>query len=230
MTSLSLILPAAGSGVRMGTKVPKPFIEIAGRSILGHAIDKFIGLEGLEQVIIVASAQNVSLVEKIISQYFRSNVKFLVIEGGKERQDSIYNALKCVNENAELILVHDAVRPLVEVEQITECIKAALECGAAVLGVPVRDTIKKIDDEGFVESTPDRSALWQIQTPQVFKRRLLIEAYEKAMNEGLVGTDDSSLVENAGVRVKVVKGDVRNIKLTYPADLRIAEQNIEDRV
>jgi 2-C-methyl-D-erythritol 4-phosphate cytidylyltransferase len=230
MTTLSLILPAAGSGVRMGTEVPKPFIEIAGRSILGHTIEKFIGIEGLGQIIIVASAQNVPLVKKILSQYSRSNVKFLVIEGGKERQDSISNALKHVDENADLIMVHDAVRPLVETQQIMECIKSALESGAAVLGVPVRDTIKRVDNEGFVDSTPDRSELWQIQTPQIFKRRLLIEAYEKAMNEGFVGTDDSSLVENAGVQVKVVKGDVRNFKLTYPTDLKVAEQIIEDGV
>lgn len=214
----------------MGAKVPKPFIEVAGRSILNHTIDKFISIDGLRQVIVVASAQNVSVAKKMVTEYSRSNVLFSVVEGGKERQDSIHNALKYVEENVDLIMVHDSVRPFVGTDHIMECINSALETGAAVLGVPVRDTIKKVDSEGNVDSTPDRSALWQIQTPQIFRRRILIAAYEKAMNEGFVGTDDSSLVESAGFPVKVVKGDVSNFKVTYPIDLQVAEQIIGDEL
>ncbi|MDZ7808587.1 MAG: 2-C-methyl-D-erythritol 4-phosphate cytidylyltransferase [Gracilimonas sp.] len=228
MTSLSLIIPAAGSGVRLGTEVPKPFIEIDGKTILQHTIEKFIDIPGLRQVIVVASAQSVSLVEELISDYALPDLQFSVVEGGKERQNSIYNALKTVDQKTDLIAVHDAVRPFVETEQIMGCIEAANETGAAVLGVPVRDTIKKVNKEYFVESTPDRSVLWQIQTPQVFKREILIEAYEKAIKEGFTGTDDSSLVENTGVKVKVVEGGVNNFKITYPIDLKVTEQIIED--
>lgn len=228
MSKLSLILPAAGSGVRMGTELPKPFIEINGRAILSHTIDKFINIHGLKQVIVVASAQNVSRVESLISNYSHTDLQFIVVEGGNERQYSIYNALGHIDEDADLVIIHDSVRPLIKVDHIIKCIESAGEYGAAILGVPVRDTIKKVDGEQMVRSTPDRSKLWQIQTPQVFKREILVDAYKKSINEGFSGTDDSSLIEYFGKDVRVVEGDMSNFKITYPFDLRIAEQVLKD--
>ena len=230
MTTLSLIIPAAGSGVRMGTELAKPFIEIAGKAILNHTIEKFINIHGLKQVIIVASTQNVPVVRDLISDYTHTDVHILVVEGGKERQDSIYNALQEIDNDIELVMVHDAVRPFVKSSEVLRCIESAVEYGAAVLAIPVRDTIKSVGAENFVEVTPDRSKLWQVQTPQVFKRELLINAYEQAMKEGFAGTDDSSLVEAFGGKVKVVEGEMSNFKITYPIDLKMAEQIIGGEV
>lgn len=216
--------------MRMGTELAKPFIEIAGKAILNHTIEKFINIQGLKQIIIVASTQNVPVVRELISDYTHTDKHILVVEGGKERQDSIYNALQQIDDDIELVMVHDAVRPFVNNSQVLRCIESAAEYGAAVLAIPVRDTIKSVGAENFVEVTPDRSKLWQVQTPQVFKRGILINAYEQAMKEGFTGTDDSSLVEAFGGKVKVVEGEMSNFKITYPIDLKMAEQIIGGEV
>lgn len=215
--------------MRLGTELAKPFIEIAGKPILNHTLEKFINIQGLRQIIIVASPQNVSLVQELTSEYSGADLNLTVVEGGKERQDSIYNALEKVQENVELVMVHDAVRPFVKSSQVLRCIESASEHGAAVLAMPVKDTIKNVDAENFVKATPDRSKLWQVQTPQVFKAKMLVDAYEWAMKEGVTGTDDSSLMEAFGGKVKVVEGDMGNFKITYPIDLKMAEQIIKGK-
>lgn len=227
MIRLSLIIPAAGSGVRLGMKTPKPFIELGGRTIIQHTIDKFIDIPELGQLLIVASAQNIDRVRGLLSNFDRSDVDISVVEGGDERQDSISNALKFVDTGCDLVAIHDAVRPFIEKNVVEECIRKAMKYGAAIPGIPVKDTVKVLNDEQFVESTPDRSFLWQIQTPQVFKRQILFDAYDKANNEGFTGTDDSSLVENLGVKVHVVKSSYDNFKITYPIDLKLAELKVE---
>lgn len=152
----------------------------------------------------------------------------LAVKGGEERQHTVYHALGRVSE-VDLVLVHDAVRPFVQLKQIEACCRAAWEHGAAALGVPVRDTIKRIDGRFFVQETPERKRLWKAQTPQVFKKNLLLEAYEKAMRERYIGTDDASFVENIGQAVKMVEGDHSNYKITYPLDLRLARLQIKEK-
>jgi 2-C-methyl-D-erythritol 4-phosphate cytidylyltransferase len=226
MIRLSLIIPAAGSGVRLGMKTPKPFIELGGRTILQHTIDKFIDIPELGQLLIVASAQNIDRVKSLVSDHDRSDVDISVVEGGDERQDSIGNALKFVDKRCDLVAIHDAVRPFIEKNVVEECISKAMKYGAAIPGIPVKDTVKVLNDEQLVESTPDRSSLWQIQTPQIFKRQILFDAYDHAKNAGFTGTDDSSLVENLGIKVHVVKSSYENFKITYPIDLKLAELKV----
>lgn len=229
MTKLSVIIPAAGSGVRMGSPVPKPFIELGGKSILYHTLKRFLVCEQLVEVLISCQAEYMPQVKEIFKDLNHSSVEFKIVEGGSERQYSIYNALQQVDERVDLVAVHDAVRPFVKKEQIEECCSVATKYGGAVLGVPAKDTIKKVDRHNIIQETPDRSFLWQAQTPQVFQKELLLKAYENAIKEKLVGTDDSSLVERIGGEVVMVEGDRENLKITYPIDLEVAELILESR-
>lgn len=222
MQKLSLIIPAAGSGVRLGSDIPKPFIKIGNKTILEYTISRFTALPNLVQVIVATSKDYISTVENLAGD-ITSDINFLVVEGGSERQFSINNALQNVLEEAELVAVHDAVRPLIRTELITECCKVATKVGGAITGVPAKDTIKKVDENRRVVETPDRSVLWQAQTPQVFQKFLLSEAYRSAIKSDYFGTDDASLVEKIGGQVQMVEGDRENLKITYPIDLKVAE-------
>lgn len=222
MSSLSVIIPAAGSGVRMDSEIPKPLIKVGDKSILEHTISRFLEVQAVIQVVIATSIEYIPEIESM-TEHLSDRVIFKVVEGGSERQHSIYNALQFVSEAAGLVAVHDAVRPFVRPQLIEKCCSIADKSGGAVLGVPAKDTIKKVDEDHIIESTPDRSYLWQAQTPQIFQKKLLLEAYESALKENFVGTDDASLVERIGGKIQMVEGDRENLKITYPVDLRIAE-------
>lgn len=221
MQGKALIIPAAGSGKRMQREIPKPFIELEGQTILAHTISRFLRLEGLEQIIVATSSEHISRTEGILQELIGDRSSWKCVEGGTERQYSIRNALQVVTDT-QLILVHDAVRPFVSLKSINTCCKAAEKTGAAILGIPVKDTIKQIDKKHFVKKTPDRKNLWQIQTPQVFKTEILQKAYRLADEQNYFGTDDASLVEWMGEPVQVVQGDQHNLKITYPHDLEYA--------
>ncbi len=225
---MAVIIPAAGSGTRLGSRLPKPFIEIGGKSILERTISRFLKIDCLRQVIVATSPEYVPVLEQMFSSFSNSTIEFTVVEGGSERQHSIFNALKMVRREIELVAVHDAVRPFVSVENILQCISVAEQVGGAVLGVPAKDTIKKVNSEGVIVETPKRAQLWQAQTPQIFQKALLGKAYDIAIKEGFFGTDDSSLVEHIGGKVKMVEGDRSNLKITYPIDLKIAELLIQE--
>lgn len=229
MSGLSLIIPAAGAGLRLGTDVPKPFIKVGGKAIIEHTLDKFVDIPGLKQIIVVTSAQYISAARRIVEKYFHTDIQFSVTEGGMERQESIKKALDHIIDDVALIAVHDAVRPFVDPQHIMQCSRIALQTGGAVLGIPSKDTIKVADADHTITSTPDRSMLWQVQTPQVFRKDLLFEAYDKADADGFLGTDDSSLVERLGVKVKMVEGDMKNFKITYPIDLKMAAMLLGER-
>ncbi|HET6528749.1 MAG TPA: 2-C-methyl-D-erythritol 4-phosphate cytidylyltransferase [Balneolaceae bacterium] len=228
MTTKALIIPAAGSGTRLGEQIPKSFIKLSGCPILAHTLRRFLPLKGLVQIIIATSEDFLSEARQILKTEAPESIKTSAIAGGKERQHSIGNALNELLE-ADLVIIHDAVRPFVKLNHIDACCKAASETGAALLGVPAKNTIKEIDDEHFIRRTPDRESLWQAQTPQVFKKQLIVEAYRQAMNENYIGTDDASLVEKLGQKVKMIKGDPSNFKITYPVDLQLARLLIEEQ-
>lgn len=228
MNKLAVIIPAAGSGSRMGTRIPKPFLDLNGCSILEHTVRSFVKLEIVRQVIIATSPEWVEKVENILRQFSANLDSFSVVEGGSERQHSIFNALQVVSSEIDLIAVHDAVRPFVSESLITECAQKASEAGGAIIAVPAKDTIKRVDESLQIVETPERSRLWQAQTPQIFQQRLLIEAYKSAQKDQFVGTDDASLVERIGGRVEVVEGDRRNLKITYPIDLKVAEMILNE--
>ncbi|MBO6795183.1 MAG: 2-C-methyl-D-erythritol 4-phosphate cytidylyltransferase [Balneolaceae bacterium] len=229
MAKLAVIIPAAGSGSRMQSDLPKPFLPLGDEPILWHTIQAFLKVPSVVQVIIPTSKYWISEVEKIVSTLPEGAVQFNVIEGGAERQFSIANGLSLVLDAVEVVAVHDAVRPFINPALIMECSSVAKQFGGAIIAVPAKDTIKKVDGDGSIKETPHRKYLWQAQTPQVFEKSILSRAYSEAIADGFVGTDDASLVERLGKTVKVVEGDRENLKITYPVDLEIAELILKQR-
>jgi 2-C-methyl-D-erythritol 4-phosphate cytidylyltransferase len=220
--SKALIIPAAGAGSRMQKETPKPYLQLSGKAILEHTVRRFLPLDGLQQIIVATAEEHQQAANEILRKVVPSKLIAECVVGGNERQDSIYNALQQISA-VDLVIVHDAVRPFVTLQQIKNCCKAALDIGGAVLGVPAKDTIKRIDGQQMITETPSRKFLWQTQTPQVFRRELILEAYEQAKMDGFTGTDDASLVERLGAKVKMVQGARSNFKITYPLDFQLAQ-------
>lgn len=221
--SATAIITAAGKGTRMKSDINKQFINIAGTPVLARTIDVFEKCEAIEDIIVVVNEDSLQYCrENIIKQYNFSKVKSLVI-GGAERQNSVYKGLCAVNNNCEIVLIHDGARPFVTEKNIIDCILAAKMYGACGIGVKLKDTIKICDKDGFVKNTPDRSSLWSVQTPQAFSYNIIIKAHQKAIQSGFIGTDDMVLVEKQGIKVKIIEGNYQNIKITTPDDLILGE-------
>jgi len=230
VSRLALIIPAAGSGSRMKAELPKPFLEVNGKPILYHTLNSFGKIEGLAKVVVVVHPGYSSQADEILkSLFYNTKVSYQIAEGGKERQYSILNGLQKVEDDVELIAVHDAVRPFVDPRDVEKCCKVAAENGGAVLGVRARDTLKQVDKNNVILNTPDRSLFWQAQTPQIFRLELFKKAYETAMKKNTIATDDASLVEKIGGKVVMVEGNSLNIKITYPEDLIFAEKILQGR-
>ncbi len=213
MATKALIIPAAGVGSRMQKEIPKPFLQLGSCTIIEQTIRRFLFLDGLKQVVIPTSESYLDVTKQILRNVLPADVEGISLVGGKTRQESIFKALQKV-EDVHLVMVHDAVRPFVKQEHVLSCCKAADESGGAVLGVPAKDTIKKIDDRRIIRETPSRKYLWQTQTPQVFRKGLLVEAYHKASEDNFQGTDDASLVERLNHAVAMVEGDRSNFNLS----------------
>lgn len=221
------IIMAAGKGKRMQTAVSKQFLPVCGKEILAWTVDVFEKSPLVDNILLMASADGKEDVQHLWDNYGWKKVA-AVLEGGKERQNSVANGLAAVEEDTDIVLIHDGVRPFVTEEMIADSIVAAQAYGGAVIGVPAKDTIKVCSADGMAVETPDRSTLWQIQTPQTFQRDLIVNAYEKADRDGFLGTDDASVAEFAGHQVKVVMGSYRNIKITTKEDLVIAEAFLKE--
>lgn len=219
---ISVIIPAAGQGKRFGAGINKAFVSLAGKTILERTVAAFSDLTEVSEIIIVIAPDELDEIKRQVKFYPRQDI-IKVVAGGAERQYSVENALAAIRDDAEIVLIHDGARPLISRRVIHQVIKAVRDNSAAIVAVPVKDTIKVVDSGGFVTSTPVRSELWAVQTPQGFKRSLLIQAYKKAREENFLGTDDSSLVERLGIPVKIVPGEYENIKITTPEDLPIAK-------
>lgn len=222
---ITAIVAAAGIGLRMGNTTPKPYLLLGGKPILAHTLGIFEKIKEIQEVILVVHPDELDYCqEKVISPYGFKKVLRLV-PGGKERQDSVYNALKALNneDDLEIILVHDGVRPFVTPEQVCRVIQAARSHGAAVLGLPAQDTLKTVSAEGQIRQTLERQDVWQIQTPQAFQAALLRRAFTEAYIGNFYGTDEASLVEHLQQPVVVVPGSPLNQKITTPEDLVLAE-------
>ncbi|MBD2872196.1 2-C-methyl-D-erythritol 4-phosphate cytidylyltransferase [Paenibacillus arenilitoris] len=215
-----VVVVAAGRGTRMGTKESKQYLRLADKPILVHTLELFQSLGEVEEAALVVGSADVERCRQWVREYKLTKVT-AVVEGGKERQHSVHRGLAALT--TEWAMVHDGVRPLVTAEAVRACCAAAEKNGAAVLAVPVKDTIKQVNEAGIIVSTPDRRSLWAIQTPQAFRRVLLLKALARAESEGFVGTDDAMAVERMGVQVAVAEGDYTNIKITTPEDLPWAE-------
>ncbi len=215
-----VIIPAAGQGKRMGAGYNKLLLKLGGIPILIHTLKVFENDRECKGIILSISPTDEVPFRKLISDYQIKKVTSIVY-GGKERQDSVYNGLK-VAEPEGIILVHDAARPFIRTELIHRSVRAAEEHGAAIVAVPVKDTIKKVEDH-VVSETIERSGLWAVQTPQAFRVSLLRRAFQKAVQDRFTGTDDASLVERLNWPVAIVEGDYDNIKLTTSEDMYFAE-------
>ncbi|MDP4162683.1 MAG: 2-C-methyl-D-erythritol 4-phosphate cytidylyltransferase [Bacillota bacterium] len=221
-----VIIPAAGQGKRMGAGKNKLLLELNGTPVFIHTLKVFEEDTECESIILALHPQDESEFKALIEKY---NIKKVAsfVPGGKERQHSIHNALKEAGATG-IVLVHDAARPFIDKRHIHELTDAAHRTGAAIVAVPVKDTIKMVKNEK-VTSTVDRSSLWAVQTPQAFRISTLLDAYEKADQDHFLGTDDASLVERLGHPVTVVEGNYDNIKLTTPEDLFFAEAIMNKR-
>lgn len=219
--SLAAIIVAAGRGRRMARDTPKAFLPLAGRAMLTYSVSTFATLAESRRVVLVVSGDRMAEAEKIVSQ-LQTRAPIVLVEGGAERQDSVENGLRQAGD-VDVVAVHDAARPFIPVSCIRASADAALSYDGAVVALPAHDTIKVVDGDRCITATPDRETIWQAQTPQTFRREILQRAFAEARRQGFVGTDDASLVERLGLRVKLVEGDPLNRKLTTPDDLRWAE-------
>ncbi|MBM6828357.1 2-C-methyl-D-erythritol 4-phosphate cytidylyltransferase [Anaerotignum lactatifermentans] len=221
------VIMAAGKGKRMGTDISKQFLPVCGKEILAWTVEKFEASPSVDEIILMAGKEGREEVQELCDRYGWKKIRQVAL-GGKERQDSVANGLELLSAQTEVVLIHDGVRPFVTEEMIRESIEGALSYGGCVIGVPAKDTIKVCDKNQMAVETPERSTLWQIQTPQTFQRELICRAYEKAKADGFLGTDDASVAEHMGRQVYVAKGDYRNIKITTKEDLVIAEAFIRE--
>ena len=221
------VIVAAGKGKRMGTEISKQFLPLCGKEILSHTVEKFEKAANIRDIVLVTGMESLEDVQDMVQEYGWKKI-VSVTAGGKERQDSVWNGLLEVSADTEIVLIHDGVRPFVTEDILNLSIETALEMGGCVAGVPAKDTIKVCDAENIAVATPDRSTLWQIQTPQTFRRNLIVKAYETAKKDGFMGTDDASLAEHSGYPVKVIMGDYRNIKITTKEDLLIGEAFLKE--
>lgn len=220
------IIVAAGSGKRFGSDIPKQFLNLQGKPLIIHTIERFEQCELVDEIILVLSPGEIESFKSLLSPYSFAKITQLV-EGGEIRAESVRNGLNSVNsETAEVIAVHDGARPLVSVHEIFETIKAAQRTGAACLVASVTDTIKQIEN-GVITRTVDRENLVKALTPQCFDYKLLKRAFENDIFDERV-TDECFLVEKLGVKIEVVEGSPKNIKITHEEDLRIAEMIITD--
>lgn len=217
------IITAAGKGERMNSPIKKQFMPLAGKPIIVHTAEKFLKAEVFDKIIITISSEDRKLAEKILfSEYNLPKKKFIIVDGDVTRQQSVFNALKMCPKSTDYVVIHDGVRPFVRSEEIKKIIKITKEKGAVTLGMPVKNTIKKIE-KNRVLTTLEREQLWEILTPQAFEYDLIYEAHKKANKKRIIANDDAELVEKIGMPVYVLKGSPENIKITDKFDLKIAE-------
>jgi 2-C-methyl-D-erythritol 4-phosphate cytidylyltransferase len=223
--AVSVIIPAAGSGKRMGGGTAKQFLPLRGEPVLVRTVKLFSECPQVDEIVIAAG--DVESTRELVAHFPKVTY---VVKGGAERQDSVWAGLQVVHSRPRIVCVHDAVRPLLTIEQLTAILEAAAEHPALVMGVPVKDTIKIARAGGYVAQTPDRPTVWAIQTPQVFWVEPMVQAFRQAIADGVVGTDCASLLERMGVPVKIHQGSHENIKLTTPEDFLVAEAILEKRL
>lgn len=226
---IAVVIAAAGSGRRMGSNEPKQFLLLAGKPILVRTVELFNQFPEIFSKVIAVAPDSYKRVEQILLQYHLEKNTTIVV-GGKYRQDSVWNALQVLlKDNIDIVLVHDAVRPFVSTDIIYLLLQEAIKHGAAVPAVHPKDTIKLSSGIEIVDTTLEKEKVWLVQTPQVFRWNVLYEALQKAMKENFYSTDESSLVERLGQRVKIVESDYKNIKITTPEDLLLAELLLKEQ-
>jgi 2-C-methyl-D-erythritol 4-phosphate cytidylyltransferase len=216
------IIVSAGKGQRFVEGTKKQFFLLADKPILTHTLDKFENCPLIDSILLVVGQEDMDYCLKEIIEKNRYRKISQIVPGGKRRQDSVKNGMDALSRDANIVVIHDGVRPFVTRGMIEDSIHSAQRFGAVVLAMPVKETIKIANADGTVLKTLDRESLWQIQTPQTFQAHVIKEAYQKATENGFVGTDDASLVERLGMKVHILPGSYTNIKITTPEDLILA--------
>jgi 2-C-methyl-D-erythritol 4-phosphate cytidylyltransferase len=219
---VAVIIPAAGAGKRLPGKIAKQYLEIHGKPIINWTVHRFLSMDIISRGILVVPQDEVDRTWQLFSNDQNFKKKFDVIIGGNHRQDSVFNGLAQLNDTMDLVLVHDGVRPLVSREIIMESIRVANESGACIVAVPVKDTVKRVQDNHVLETIP-REQVWQVQTPQTFRYEILYHAHQQARQMKYYATDEAALLEWLGIPIAVIRGDYRNIKITTREDMIIAE-------
>ncbi|TDL30574.1 2-C-methyl-D-erythritol 4-phosphate cytidylyltransferase [Jeotgalibacillus sp. S-D1] len=220
-----VVIPAAGQGKRMGADRNKLLLEVDGTPIIVHTLNVFEQDHQCRGILLAIHPDDRAQLEQLLKKHHITKVTSMV-DGGKERQQSVHHALQHAKE--PIVLVHDGARPFIQLTTVQKLVLKAHDTGAAIAAVPVKDTIKKVLN-GVVDQTIERSSLWSIQTPQAFRFSLLMKAYDEAQRTGFAGTDDASLVEQLGENIQVVEADYDNIKLTTKEDLVFAEAIMRKR-
>lgn len=226
---VSAIIAAAGMSNRMKSKINKQFIYVNNKPILAHTLEKFERCRYIDEIIVVARENEINYCKKEIVKRYKFHKVTKIVRGGKERQDSVYNGILALDRKTDIVLSHDGARPFVKIKNIIDSIEGAAEYGACVVGTPVKDTIKVVGCDQSISNTPRRDILWAAQTPQSFKKEIIMEAYRRAIEDNFIGTDDSVLVERLGIDVKMIMGSYENIKITTPEDIIIAESILKDK-
>ena len=220
---VAAVVPAGGRGARMGSRTPKQFLQFAGVPLLVHSLRVFEASQTIGEIILVVPETDVTACQKELVPAFGFSKISRVISGGTRRQDSVWNGLQAVNGRTDIVVVHDAVRPFVTEAMVQAVVDRARIHGAALVGIPLRDTIKRVGPDGMIDATLDRQGLWAAQTPQAFNVELLREAHQCGQRDNVDVTDDAGLVERLGHPVSIVTGTADNVKMTRPEDLLIGE-------
>ncbi|QXM07282.1 2-C-methyl-D-erythritol 4-phosphate cytidylyltransferase [Crassaminicella indica] len=226
---VSVIIAAAGKGKRMNSHINKQYLNIGEKPVLAHTIEVFNKCSFIDEIIVVTHPDEVAYCKEKVINFFGLEKVTKVVAGGKERQESIFNGLKAVYQKCDIVVIHDGARPFVREEYILKSIDEAIKHKAVGVGVPVKDTIKVVDEEKNIKNTLNRNVLWAIQTPQTFDYQLLLRAHKKAIEDGYLGTDDTVLVERLGEKVRMLMSSYDNIKITTPEDLYIGEAILRNR-
>ncbi len=228
VVKFAVILAAAGSGTRMGTTTKKQFLTLNEKPLLIRSLEGFLSVPFIREWVIVTGADDVEETRQLLHTYFseEGHPPLQVVAGGAERQESVYLGLQAIRES-EYVLIHDGARPFVTGNLIKRIMDEVIQAGAVVPAIPVKDTIKQVDGNGWVSSTPERNSLWAVQTPQAFHLPLILEAHQQAIRQGWTGTDDGMLLEKMGKPVKIVMGEEKNIKITTPFDLAVGRAILE---
>lgn len=225
------IVLCAGRGTRMNSEIQKQYLLIKGKPVVYYSLYAFEMCPFMDEVVLVTGKDEIEYCrQEIVEKYGLKKVKFIVA-GGKERYHSVFEGLKAI-KNSDYVYIHDGARPFIDQELLQRACDSVHIHKACVVGMPVKDTIKIISPDGFAQHTPDRSTLWMVQTPQVFQYQIVLEAYENIMrNPGVQVTDDAMVVEKMGkAKIKLVEGSYKNIKITTPEDLEIAEIFCKDKM
>ncbi len=222
------IIVAGGSGSRMGSATTKQMMELCGMPVVARTIAAFESCDRIRDIVIVAKADEINIYTELAKRYSFKKIR-RVVKGADTRQQSVLNGFKAIDDKCDYVAIHDGARCLVTKENIEKVLEEAERYDAASAAAPVKDTIKITDKKGFVVSTPDRAVTWSAQTPQIFKADLYRAAAFYALKEGFEGTDDNSLVEWLGARVKMVDCGYENIKITTPEDIHIAQILLKER-